>query len=190
MVSRAKANVSVLLSGGIDSTACIQFYHSRGFKVSALNINYGQMACKNEITAASKIADYYDIPLKLVTYNGRAFLKTGQIRARNAFFLTAALLEFEGDKGIIAIGVHAGTQYADCSELFINQIQAVFNTYEDGKFRLGAPFLTWDKGQIWEYAKAENIPLDLTYSCELGLKQPCGKCFSCQDLEKLYAREK
>lgn len=43
-----------------------------------------------------------------------------------------------------------------------------------------------NKIEVWEYAKSKRVPINLTYSCELGLKQPCGKCPSCKDLIILY----
>lgn len=181
------SNVLVLLSGGIDSSACISFYLKQNFKVSALNIDYGHLSKEQETRAASDIASYYHIPLRFAKYDGRTFQHNGLINGRNAFFLMAALLEFDHRSGIIAIGVHSGTHYIDCSELFIRNMQRLFDLYNDGRIIVGVPFLNWDKRQIWDYCTIERIPIHLTYSCELGRKQPCGICRSCKDLEALDA---
>jgi 7-cyano-7-deazaguanine synthase len=47
--------------------------------------------------------------------------------------------------------------------------------------------LDFSKRDIWKYCKIEKVPIHLTYSCELGKKQPCGNCDTCKDLEKIYA---
>ena len=55
-----------------------------------------------------------------------------------------------------------------------------------GKITLSAPFVDWTKKQIFDYCRLEKIPLELTYSCELGKNQPCGECSSCKELTALY----
>jgi tRNA(Ile)-lysidine synthase TilS/MesJ len=52
-------NVSVLLSGGLDSSACIHYYLSQSFKVNAIFIDYGQKANENELNSAINIARHY-----------------------------------------------------------------------------------------------------------------------------------
>ena len=106
---------------------------------------------------------------------------------RNAFFLHAALMAFKYTTGIIAIGVHSDTPYYDCSEQFIRDMQLSFDLYTDGRVGIGAPFLHWNKRDIWEYCHSKKVPIQLTYSCELGRDQPCGQCLSCKDLEALHA---
>jgi len=39
----------ILLSGGIDSTACVHYYLDQKFDVKAVFIDYGQKARKNEL---------------------------------------------------------------------------------------------------------------------------------------------
>ena len=68
-------------------------------------------------------------------------------------------------------------------------MQSIFDIYKNGLIKIDAPFLTFYKSQIYDYCIKEKVPLNLTYSCELGLKQPCGKCLSCKDLEKISARK-
>ena len=97
-----------------------------------------------------------------------------------------AIAEFPAALGMIAIGIHAGTDYSDCTADFIASMQRVADTYYDGRVQIVAPFLRWTKRDIWQYAQ-DRIPLSHTYSCERGLAQPCGGCLSCLDLESLNA---
>ena len=183
----ASKHVTVLLSGGIDSTACLAYYLAQEFSASALFIDYGQAAGARESTAAKAVCGHYKVPLDKLTVSGVNIREGGYILGRNAFLLHTALLAFNRPSGIIALGVHAGTTYVDCSEQFIQQAQRSFDLYADGRIRIDAPFIGWNKREIWEYSRQVEAPLDLTYSCELGQEQPCGKCISCLDLEALRA---
>lgn len=183
---RAKS-VTVLFSGGIDSTACVEFYLAQKAKVSALHVDYAQASAQRERVAALKIAKHYDVPLKKVTISGLKKQQSGYIVGRNALLLGAALMASRSHSSIIAIGIHSGTNYPDCSDHFVATMQTLFDLYADGQVMVAAPFLMWSKRDIWDYCLLKKIPLELTYSCELGRQQPCGSCLSCSNLEILYA---
>ena len=176
----------VLLSGGIDSTACVNYYLTKNFDVWALFIDYGQIAASPELKAAELISNYYNITLEKIVISGGNKWGEGFVMGRNAFLLYTALLNYKVDSGLISIGIHSGTIYWDCSKDFITIIQKCFNAYSNDCISLDVPFLEWNKRDIWDYCTTEKIPVEKTYSCELGLKQPCGKCLSCKNLEKLY----
>jgi 7-cyano-7-deazaguanine synthase len=177
----------VLLSGGIDSASCINFYLEQNHCVEAIHIDYGQKSAEKELIAAQGIANYYKIPIHYIKLDGGKKFDKGDIIGRNSLLLNIALINFNMTSGIIALGVHSGTSYVDCSEAFINSIQHTFDLYTNGNIIIGTPFIKWNKLEIWRYAKLKNIPLNTTYSCELGLIQPCNECVSCKDLNFLYA---
>jgi len=177
----------VLLSGGIDSSACVSFYMDQGFSTEGVFIDYGQIALPREIRAAESIAEYYGISLKKFKWSGGQQKKSGFISGRNAFLLSSALMELPQETGILAIGIHSGTTYQDCSISFVRKMQTLFDLYTHGRVQIGTPFLKWLKSDIWHYSKSRGVPLNLTYSCERGEEQPCGHCLSCRDLEALYA---
>lgn len=179
--------VLVLLSGGIDSTAMVHFYKTQGNSVSGLFIDFGQISGKREESASELIADFFKIKLYKVKCSGIDTWKSGYIRGRNAFLLHTALMNFPFKRGIIAIGIHSGTNYIDCSHSFALMMQQSFDIYTDGQVNLGTPFIDWKKNEIYCYSQKKGIPLHLTYSCELGKEQPCGECISCKDLEALNA---
>ena len=92
--------------------------------------------------------------------------------ARNALLLSVALMSMECDSGIVAIGIHAGTPYVDCSLDFQRRMQNVYDLYTNGSVRIDAPFIQWTKSDIWDYAQMQNVPLNLTYSSNLGDLHP------------------
>jgi len=175
----------VLLSGGIDSAACVRYYLDMNFRVKGLFIDYGQGARDNERKSATQIAKYYGIPLDKISLSPVKHFGPGEIRGRNAFFIMGVLLFYPRLKGILSLGIHSGTPYYDCSEQFIRDIKTIVDGYTSGEVRIEAPFLTWDKAMIYTYCKEKVIPIDLTYSCEAGTTPPCGKCRSCKDREAL-----
>ncbi|MDP4125505.1 MAG: 7-cyano-7-deazaguanine synthase QueC [Bacillota bacterium] len=56
----------VLLSGGLDSTVALALYLERYAINLALTFDYGQRANEKEIIASQKIAEYYDIPHRVL----------------------------------------------------------------------------------------------------------------------------
>lgn len=180
-------NVLVLLSGGLDSCACASYYIAQGASVSALFVDYGQISSQREVDAALKICDHYNISLDKITISGFQSWAGGYIPGRNSFLLYTSMMHFRHTTGIIALGIHAGTNYSDCSREFVQTMQVSFDIYTDGCIHIGAPFINLNKREVWNYCKLENVPIELTYSCELGREQPCGECLSCKNLEVLYA---
>ena len=182
--------VLVLTSGGIDSTACVNFYKKMKFHVEGIFFDYGQASNKKEHAAVEAIGKYYKIPIKKITLTNNIKYQDGLIPGRNAFLYFGALMNFNNKNGIISSGIHSGTPYYDCSKKFLTEIQAIVDQYCQGVIKIEAPFLSFNKKEIWDYCLLEKVPLELTYSCELGKKQPCGKCSTCKDLQKLYASKK
>lgn len=170
-MNNPKENVLVLLSGGIDSATCIAYYLSQEYHVSALFVDYGQLGARQEQIAASAIAQHYRIALKLFTLTG-SHSSEGYIPARNSLLLCLALMNFEYKYGLVALGIHSGTSYADCSPKFKHLMQQVFELYEEGRVQIDTPFLNWTKSEIWDYAQLQHVPLHLTYSNNLDDLRP------------------
>ena len=185
--TRGKPEVCVLLSGGIDSTACVAFYLDVGRRPCAVFVDYQQPAAQREAIAAQEIADYYGVALAKLNWVGRMTKTHGLIPARNAFLLMAALMERLPTVTTIAMGIHAGTDYKDCSPEFIEQMQSLFSVYSDGDVSIGVPFIDWTKADIWAFCQSRDVPVELTWSCERSVDQPCGQCLSCLDREAAHA---
>ena len=176
----------VLMSGGIDSTACAHYFLNRGDNVSGIFVDYGQPAAGPEMDAVKRITQHYGISLTLLTFRGARTWTTGEILGRNAFLVFAALMGADVRHGVMSLGVHSGTSYYDCSPTFLDQTQSIVDAYSSGKIALFCPFLSRDKAFIREYCVMEEIPLHLTYSCEAGGEIHCGRCLSCGDRHALF----
>lgn len=180
----------ILLSGGIDSTACVDFYQRQRLDVNALFIDYGQPAQLNELHAARRVAKHFEVPLRIIRCTGVTQKAAGLIVGRNALLTLWGMTEFHRQAGLVVLGIHSGTPYYDCSPPFISSMQSVADGYSAGRLRVAAPFLLWTKRQIWDYCIENRVPTRLTYSCEAGARPACGTCESCRDREVLHARKK
>ncbi len=178
--------VLVLFSGGIDSSTLLAFYKRLKYPVVGLFIEHGQPAAVYEARAVTRVSEALNIPALWCSWQGPTAKQTGLIQGRNAFLLTAALMEAPPSVRTIAIGVHAGTPYADCGQKFIDGMQQVVRTY-GAPLSFAAPFVDWRKADVFSFAVEAGVPIDLTYSCERGTPSHCGSCASCQDREALYA---
>ena len=171
----------VLLSGGIDSFACASYFLERKIAVSCLFIDYGQNAAIPEWKAAQAAAKHLGLPIHSAEFrSGRAY-GSGEILARNAFLIFAALLSNQDFKGVLSLGIHGGTGYYDCGDSFLKQMDTIISTYTDGAARLDCPFSAIGKNDIVDYGTRHRLPLEITYSCERGTLPPCGNCLSCKD---------
>jgi 7-cyano-7-deazaguanine synthase len=184
-VSRQR-NVLVLASGGADSSCCIGYY-SRDPEncLSAMFVDYGQAAVRHEETAVTLICNFYKIPLTKIHVVGNTAFGAGVIRGRNALLLTTALTFCNFESGLIALGIHSGTEFPDCSPSFVDGVRTIFDIYSDGRIGVDAPFVYWAKRDIWQFGKNIGVPFDHTYSCDLGKVPNCGTCLSCKDRERI-----
>jgi 7-cyano-7-deazaguanine synthase len=181
MLGAVTGGTLVLLSGGIDSCATLALYRRRAASSSALFVDYGQAAAAHEMQAADKVAAHYDAPLRMIQCHGLGKFDAGYVRGRNALLLQIALAAAPFEVGQIAVGLHGGTSYADCTAAFVAEMQRTFDIYCDGKIRVVAPFIAQDKRAVIAFCRDVGAPLGVTYSCERGTDPLCGKCLSCLD---------
>lgn len=175
----------VLASGGIDSTACIHLLQQRGLEVSALFVDFGQAARIRERTALKRVCRKLYSRFQEITVVAPRRYGPGEVVGRNAFLIFTALMYARPPQGAIALGIHAGTPYFDCSAAFLTSVSRLVEDCTNSQNQVVAPFLTWSKADIVTYACDEGLPIDLTYSCERGRARPCGQCLSCRDRRML-----
>lgn len=180
-------SVTVLLSGGVDSAACLAYFKNRGDRLTAVFIDYGQSPADRERASARSLARWCDVPLLELRCCGPAQLAAGEIPARNAFLVFTTILLTGQTSGLVTMGIHSGTGYYDCSTHFVTSMNAILDGYSNGQLTLSVPFLDWDKKMVWTFAEQQGVPTDMTWSCEVGPDQSCGGCRSCLDVEALRA---
>lgn len=73
----------------------------------------------------------------------------------------------------------------DCSAQFLNKLDALAE--DVGPVRFHMPFRYWSKSQVVQEAVRLDVPVGLTYSCQLFSDTPCGACPNC--VERLNALE-
>ncbi len=176
----------VLISGGIDSYACVRFLLDHKWKVTGLFVNYGQLAARHELKAATAIAKSLKIKKHTIHLDLQKKFGVGEVQGRNGLLAMAAYSFSSHTTRIIAMGIHGGTAYYDCSASFAERIDALIGEYSSGRTHFYAPFVSWSKGSVYQYFKQKKLNIDLAYSCEKGKGSPCRKCQSCKDRERFY----
>lgn len=179
-------NVLVLLSGGVDSaTVLATVCPDAAARPEALFIDYGQPAARSEAEASRSIAKSYDVAYRALALRGST-IGSGEVPARNAFLVHTALMTFHAKSGLIALGIHAGTGYRDCSPAFVELMSRSLDFHTGGSVGLLTPLLACSKLEVTRLAVATSVPMDLTHSCEAA-DEPCGQCLSCKDRKAFTA---
>jgi 7-cyano-7-deazaguanine synthase len=173
------------MSGGLDSLACAHFLNNHGVRVHGLFIDYGQAAAQREAAASAALANFLSIPLDRCTVSSECSFGAGELVGRNAMLIFSAVFLTRAESNLLALGVHAGTSYYDCSPAFFDVATRLVGEITDGKTSLIAPFLGWTKQDIFRYSRDAGLPIALSYSCENGTEPVCGRCASCLDREAL-----
>ena len=107
-------HVCVLLSGGIDSTACAHFHRQQDCAVEGLFVNYGQVSARREIAAVRRVSLHLSLDFHAIRLCDGPTFSDGLRNGRNAFLLLSALMTVPETVMQIGIGIHAGTEYLDC----------------------------------------------------------------------------
>lgn len=181
MTTQSPRQAAVLLSGGLDSAACVHLLKAQGHAVRGVFVDFGQAAIAPETVAVARVAAGLGIQITTLTCRAPGGFGAGELIGRNAFLITSAIFLGRVSTGLLAIGVHAGTPYFDCSPSFVDRMKTLAEEHTDGRLTVTAPFLQWNKGQIYEYVVQNGLPVADTYSCESGTVPPCGSCASCRD---------
>ncbi len=204
----------VLLSGGMDSATCLAVAAAREPPVHALTVLYGQrhareVAAARALARRFRVARHVVLRLPLgplldsaLTRSDRAVparaAARGQIPptyvpARNTILLSVALGYAESQHlSAIYLGANAidYSGYPDCRPEYLREFErlarlATRTGVEDGRtIRVRAPLLSMSKAEIVREGERLGVPWELTWSCYLGGRRPCGRCASCRLREK------
>ena len=155
-------------------------------------MDYGQAAKNGEFNAVQALTAHFGVPLNIVEVQGlRWFVKEkgDELRGRNLLLGSIGACTFLSSHGLIAMGIHQGTDYQDCSIEFQKEIDTVVRTISDGRLAMDFPFGELTKVDVAAFCKNREVPVHLTYSCLKGLIPPCGNCVGCQERMEVISYE-
>lgn len=185
MDSDSASEVLILTSGGIDSSLCISRQKASGLAVRCLHVDFGQPAANEEWAALQRIVKFFEVPCSQICVRSSQVFAPGEVEGRNAFLVLTALMFRHPTERLICLGIHSGTPYYDCSPGFLASIDKMIAEHTNSMVRVIAPLLGLHKPDIVAECRSNDVPIQLTYSCQLGLEIPCGKCLSCKDRSAL-----
>lgn len=192
----------ILLSGGLDSLACLAMTREKYNCELAITFDYGQKALDKEIEASKKICEFYNVEHKIIKLN---FLKEITQTAlvsdkevpqdydmkavwvpnRNGLFLNIAG-SFADSYGynyiIIGANKEEGQTFPDNTLEFAKRVEAEFEYSTLIQPKIWIPLIDMDKEEIVKKVIELNAPLENVHSCYLGGEKNCGKCESCLHL--------
>ena len=179
----------VLWSGGIDSTALIAKYR-RLRRVTAVHVDYGQPAANHEKRAVRRLAIKLRVRPRFLKFTPRLPRRGWEFLGRNQILVLVALIAAPFRPATVVLGIHQGSPYYDATERFAKDMQQILDGYFGGTVRLATPFSKLSKQEVVALARARDVPLEMTYSCQRGTAKPCRRCPSCKDREVLLAESK
>ncbi|MFQ5764904.1 MAG: 7-cyano-7-deazaguanine synthase [Rhodospirillales bacterium] len=175
----------LLFSGGLDSLACLDLLRARGHEVRCLFVNFGQQSLEQERKAVSQLSEKLNFHASEAKIDFGKRFGAGEITGRNTALIACGIMAANEGTSFVAIGIHAGSPYYDCSPLFAKRMTCIVTECSGGRLEFSAPLLKWRKRSIIDHIKERELPFELTYSCESGEYPPCGSCLSCKDRELL-----
>ena len=198
----------LLLSGGLDSFVILGAFKSKYNIDLALTFDYGQKSSVEEIYAANKMREYYNIRhevisldwLREITHSSLVSddnvptenlgtnnsAKCVWVPNRNGLFINIAACYADSyDYKYILFGANKdeGETFPDNTEKFRYDITQTLKNSTLKKPEVLAPLINYSKNDIVKLAVENNVPLEMVYSCYNSGKIHCGKCESCRHLK-------
>jgi 7-cyano-7-deazaguanine synthase len=186
--------VTVLLSGGIDSSVLLALLKDQGIESSPIFIDYGQATARREYKAATEISSKMGLKLEKISISDVSKITINQLTRpeisqnpfypnRNLLLLTLGSIHaYENKHQGVAIGVikAIGTiPFPDIQQSFFNKFIDLIAQSLNYDLAILTPFIDMSKEEVVAIGKKLNLPLELTYSCLTNNDSPCRDCESC-----------
>ncbi len=186
--------VTVLLSGGIDSSILLALLKDQGIETSPLFVDYGQATARREYKAATEISLKMGFNLEKISIPDISKITINQLTRpeasqnpfypnRNLLLLTLGSIHaYENKHQGVAIGVikAIGTiPFPDIKQAFFDKFTDLIAQSLNYELAILTPFIEMSKEEVMVIGKKLNVPLGLTYSCLANNESPCGECESC-----------
>ena len=202
----------ILLSSGLDSLVSLYLAKKEYEIILAITFDYGQKASVDEIEAARKICEKFQIEHKVIKLpflaeatdnalvNNDDDLKVDKfdldsmkkvwVPNRNSLFLNVAAVYAEKlNANYIIFGANKeeAQTFSDNSKEFIDRINKTFEFSTQVKPKVIAPCVDMDKVEIVNNGIKQGVDFSLMKSCYNSsaktLKSHCGECESCLRLK-------
>lgn len=195
----------VLVSGGLDSTTLVYWLSKQGIEVLPLFLDYGQHCAETEHETATHVLPgsaagrlrRIDISSIYAGSSSRLILEADlwkedvssadmYLPYRNLLFLSvaAAFAQSCGIRSVQAAFINSNHAIElDCSSEFFDRLAAMLVDY--GGVEIKMPFRDFSKTDVALLAAELDVPIGLTYSCQISATTPCGACPNC--VERLEA---
>lgn len=179
-----------LMSGGLDSTACLRMLLDEGHDVHCLLVDYEQPHVK-ELIYAERTCEQWGVKKTIRRIGKLGGLTDANwiVPVRNLTLVSlAANLAVQAGAGTVTIGCNRDDESAfpDCRLAFIQLCNTLLTTIETD-VEVCAPFLDWPKWKIASLAKDMGIGSDHVWACYRGGEVPCGNCPACLKLEAAFS---
>lgn len=183
----------VLLSGGMDSSACAVLAQRTGEPTRAILVDYGQPHRDQELGRAQMLAMRIGMPWDVVPVSSafgalrpRDMAASPTVTGRNAVLLALAASHgaawFPGDVTVwIGACADDAATFPDCRRPFLDAMGGAMSAALDRTVRIVAPFLDATKRQM--VANADGPTLEAmrqSWSCYRGGVTPCATCTPCR----------
>ena len=197
----------LLSSGGLDSTTLAYWLRERGVVVAPVFFDYGQHCAEKEwATLQAVLPKDGVLPPERIDLSGIFHGSTSRLISepdlwtepvsdddlyvpyRTLFFMAAGAsrAQTRGMTEVFSGFINSNhAKEIDCSAVFLNSLDALAK--DVGPVRLQIPFRHWSKNQVVREARRLQVPIGLTFSCQVFSDTPCGACPNCVErIEALH----
>lgn len=203
----SNSQVTVVMSGGMDSATLAYYYKEKGLELHLVGFNFGQRHAKKllslELLAKALGASWQVVDLQSlknvlshsltthldeVVYGPDAKEVRPEVVVPNRNMIMIAIaggIAVANGSRIVATGVHLGdhAENPDSRPDFIMFLDNALIAGNQGRgifgFHLDAPFTYISKADVVKIGDALQVPYELTWSCEKNGNLHCGLCLQC-----------
>jgi 7-cyano-7-deazaguanine synthase len=199
----------VILSGGMDSTVLLHHVvkECNYNEIYAVTFNYGQriareIDCARFQSAACNVKEHKVIGMdffrdiskmsaltntELKIPKAREDIGNAQplsyVPFRNLLLLTTAAgwAESIGANDLFygAVQTDDFSGYWDCTSLFLDKVNSVYNLNRKNTIKVNAPFMQYSKEEVIKKGIELQVDFRQTHTCYEGTDPACGECVSC-----------
>lgn len=191
----------LLASGGMDSTVLAYRLAREKKNTIILFIDYGQHCKEKEYNTllqvlpseyvdnvrVIKIGDVYKestsrMIIEANLWKDNVVAEDMYLPYRNILFisLASAYAQSLGVKHVYTAFINSNhAKEIDCSLEFFTKLESLL--YDYGSIRINMPFKEMTKTEVAKLGLELKIPIEMTYSCQVNAKMPCGACPNCVD---------